>query len=848
MLPSSFLSKKVEQLSGDPRELHILLRFCEEIRFLSRTDCYLYLDEYLPKDKLTQALINTSEFSQLSSLLLRLHKLHPKLAANVVADLLERNPDLIGQLIRNEPDIVRAGSDLFVLSKLNRRLAVLTAREIQSDLSKLVNAAEHYNEVAAELNQLSKSISLNFAKELCASVNRPIILDDFKRDLHRVSMVGRSLYNLAQVDAELGSWFVERLDYQDFTKDIQSRFIYNYTHLIRGFLVAADVQSERHTALLNQFLKDDVLISELNRVWKTRSNLTEISFFLSHLLGIPLKMRDILEIIGIDNVAVFRKEILEKFRLTNSTLHFTNGLFALAKIDLSTATEALDIYLQKVGANSNTVHSTSQPRASRLRRQAPLLPQEYQADDLTDMGCLLRVAAAIDSSRAKRLAGIIDIDRYVNFSIREANFGRLAVFILGLHEASRKLALEFTGKACTEEIWQKQYVENDILDNAIHYARSLGHVSRARGSQFIHFLLKQEKVKNDLYNLLEIQANLQLVSNWLRLLPMGGDDFVSEQVNRIADFLTSTADYDNRIRALLAATESLIECKELKHAEHFAVKVLEQEQQMKSVHKLHEWIDLFHKAERIGRTLKMPDFLKLLFARYKDWYFFPKILAPAEKHPLLLAYTFHLLCSGDDFTDLKTGLIQRQSQILKAIQDEPKSVVKAVALTLARASVEDLEELSNSVGWRYYWERGLALLTFSAVFPTVENPFIIKLDSHSADMPDALFQELNEDTGNLEFALTLLLAIASGISENLLKPFKDEAQIRAGDEVIGSIRWLLKQDYAAIQLQGHHYLWSIIKQSLLRQTYLSWENDLEEAVNNAAFELRQTRDIQALLA
>jgi hypothetical protein len=845
---SSLFEKKVEQISGDPLEMHIWLRLCEYIRHLNRADCYNYLDLYLPKHKILEALKNTSEFSQLASFLLRLHKLHPKLAANLILEASNQNEWVIERLLRNDPNLFTLSNDLFVLSRLNRRLAVSFAYKLREEIFLLINSEEHYNEVAVVINQFSSALSLKLAKEACAHVNRPIILDDFQRDQHRVSMVGRSLYNIAQVSQELANYFVEGLNYKDFTKDIQSRFVYNYVHVIRGFLAATDPRSENREKLTKQLLSDDVLIKKLNDVWRRHSNLSEVGFLLSHFLDVPIKIDEILELIGIDSPSLFRKEVLGKFRKEKSTLHFVNGLFAISKVDLSIATEALDIYIQKIEAESDNSRASSQPGGSKKRRRRPRLPKDYQADDLTDLGSLFRIAAAIDLPRARHLAQLIDIDNYAVYAIREANFGRLAVFVLGLHEASRKQALEFVQRVSTHEIWEMQYIENEMLDNAVHYARALGHVTRFQGSQFIHFLLEQDKTRDDLYQLLEIQSNLQLISNWLRLLPMGGKDFVSEQVEKMAGFLTSTTKYDTRLRALIATTEALIECEQVDYAKHFAIKALEQESQMRFVYKLHDWVDLFHKAQHISRKLKMPDFLELLFSSYKEWNFFPKILAPADKHPLLLAYTFHLLQSRDDFIDLKQGILERQPQILNAIHAERRGVIKTLSLILAGAPVDDIRELSANVEWRQPWECGLAFLTFATVFPTIENPFSVQSNSQSTDWSADLLQELTDDTGNLQFALTLNLALASDIPSNLLEEFIGEAQRRAEDEIIGSTRWLLRHNFRSMKLeQGHHYLWSFIKGTLLRQTYLSWENDLEEAVNNAAFELRQTRDLQALL-
>ncbi len=839
---TSLLTQKIEQARKDPRELHLWVRFCEEVRFFNRRDCYDYLAKYLPKQTLIEAFANTTQFNQIGPLLLRLQRLNAKLAAEVIGEVFEHSPQLIKQLLRDDPKIISLSSDLFVLSKLNRRLAVSIAFDLKDRIENLMAAESHYNDAASVLHLLSTSISLQLSETAAKAVNREAILSDFQRDIHRVSMVGRSLYNIVRVSQELADWIRQRLNYADFIANIHNRLAYSYTHLIRGFLVAADPALDGREQLLRQFTHDQELIKKLRDMWLTKCNLTEVGFFLSHLLAIPIGISDILDLIGVDNLSSFRTQVLRKFEEENSTLHFTNGLFAIAKIDLDLASEALDIYLDRLRLDTKSLPTTS-PR----REKRAALPRNYKSDDVTDIGCLLRIAAAIDPSRARELAELIDIDTFSAYAMKETNWGRLAVFIKGLSEASRKHALTLIQTIGTQGIWEQQYLENEVLDNVIHYGLSLGSVSRAKAGEFIHFLLEQDKTRNDVHGQLEVQANLELIANWLRLLPMGGTDFVLAQRERLKDFLLSTLEYDQRLQPLLSAAGALMECGESSNARAFALCALEQESQMRSVTQLHRWIDLFHRASRLSRTLDMPEFVTHLFARFKDWYFFTKIVAPAEHQSLVLAYTFHLLDSRNDFPHLQRGVRERQGEIIKALRREKRAVVQTLSLILAKASLEEINQSAINVQWRQPWELGLLALTFATVFPGERNPFLLARDL-TPDLAGAVMNNLTDADKNLEFALTLYLATASAALDDRLQEAIEEASCRADDEVVGSTRWLLRERASGKIQAGHHYLWSIIKRTLLRQTYLAWENDLEEAVNNAAFELQLTRDFSALLA
>lgn len=823
---SKTFAQKIAQADGDARSLYIWLRFCEQIKYLSRADCFSYLGQHLPEHKILQAVRESGDFKIISSFLLRLRRLHPILSIDIISELHGQDEGLLERLLRRERVLAQFTKDLSILSRLNRRLAITIAFQVQDHALGLIQVETHYNMVSKALDTMRKSIGVRIANEAAQAIDRDLILAAIEREQQRFSHVGLCLYTLSQVAPDVAGWFEQRLDYRSIIRKIRFNdlLLFHYIQIMRGFLAAASFTHGRKKELLDEFIGDDSFIRELHKGWEQARNMTELAFCLSQLMEIPVMKHDIGTLLGFPNLEGLKGDLLDRFRTERSTIHIANGLFAVAKFDLDTAAEALNRYVERVeGAARPVEKSPARGGARRRPVDRVRLPGGHKPNDLVDVGCLLRAAAAVETAQALKLAKLINLRTFVDYGASEANLGRLAVFILGLHEASRKLALEFVESTCSEERWQKQYDENDRMENVIHYARALGRVSRAKGSQYFQFIL--DRHKHEVERQLEAEANLALVSNWMRMLRLGGQTFVDQHVDALAKFLQTTAGYDTRLRHLLEATEALIECKQVEAARRFAAQALEEAGQMKSIHRLHEWITVLYKAARIGSELDMPDFAQSLFSGVKNWYFFTYILN-FEDRPLLLACAYHLL-QCIDVNNLRGEIQERQGAIIEIAESERRPVLRCLALILTQAPAEKIEAAAEEAEWYKQWERGLAAIAFSTIYPGRENPFYKQPDMPESDWQALLDEELNEHTGNLEFALTLHLAALTGLPEDSLERHRASALERAGDEMFGPTRWLLGQNQGAINLsQRPYYLWSYIKHTVLRSTYLTWESEV----------------------
>jgi hypothetical protein len=556
---------------------------------------------------------------------------------------------------------------------------------------------------------------------------------------------------------------------------------------------------------------------------------------------------NVIDLLGIPNYSDFRDHILEQFRRENSIYHLVNGLFAIAKFNFSLAAEVLDLYIAKLDAQDKNEKSTRNFRFKNSTYKSKL-PQGYSSDDLVDIGCMLRLVAAIEPVQARRLAEFVDLNRIATYAIDEVNLGRLAIFIMGLNEASRNLARDFIEQICSEEIWKKQLQENEKIDNIIHYARALGAISHSKYVQFTLFTF--ENFKREIEDVLEVEANLVVIANWLRLLAKIKTEVAVQHIKDISQLLISTAEYDTRIRQMLDACISLMECGEQSFARQFANKINKQSAQLQSITKLYDWIDVLYKVLRIENILNIPDFTSQMFSETKTWYFTGYLLA-YEKHSLLKACLYNLL-QGINISGLNNVINevkQKRGSILKSVRAERRASVKCLGLILSRAPVVEIWEATRKTVWKQQWERGLAALLFKAIFSGEQNPFVDFDDKTYPELMNTQLNEPNKDANNLEFALTFHLLAMLGLASDLLDKYQKTALERAEDETANATRWLLQQEPGNVRLDSYHYYtWFYIKHTMLKHVHLNWERDLEEAANDNTFGLRHNRDFEVILS
>lgn len=830
---SGVLGEKAAATDDDARRLSIWIRFCDELRYFNRDDAYAYLEQHVTVAELLDSILRHPESNSMHLLLLRMRRLNPRLAAEVASRLWLENRNFLNRLIEHQADLNAITNDLYVLSLLNRRIAIGVALKSKGHICDLVSKQDRYSKVSSAVESLHKNVGLQVASSAALAIDRERMLPLVRQEDRKIDVVGKFLYCVAQACPEVAAWFEERLDYSDYLDRINSLRLRNLAFLTRGFLTAA--HPSRKVPLLQRLLMDKVIINEFNLGWVEASNLTEVAFALSFLLDTPISRPDILKLLGID-LATFERHMRRGIARESSVLHIANGLYAAAKFDIEIGRQALEDYVGRVTGRDSAERTPegdgASPKMSAGKGQAP---KSYEPQNLTDLGRLLQIAAAIRPSQAQQLAALINIDAFADYAREEINLGRLVPFILGLNDASRKIARDFISRISTREIWERQYLENPEMENVSHFARALAQVSRTQADAYIRFVF--EYPKNNLVNYLEIEANLLLVSNWLRLLRISGPEFARPHVSRLIEFQSSAVGFDTRLFHLIEATGALIEAGDYEMALDFAETALGQKSQLNSVRRLHQWLTLFHKSLRIGRELNLPDFSSRLFSDYKDWHF--GMLLAFENQPVVIAYAYHLFksTSAPELGRFREAVSSLRATILDRVRNERRLSSRILALILAEASLDEVRAALQDGDRCQPWELALASLLFEAVYPNETNP----VQEPFTPLPgrEALFRGLNEHTSNLEFGLTLHLAAKSGFSQELPQQFLASRQARSDDELLGVTRWLLQQEPGTATLSQHpHYLWRLLEKTVLKPLYLSWEDDISAEADRSAFKDR----------
>jgi hypothetical protein len=443
----------------------------------------------------------------------------------------------------------------------------------------------------------------------------------------------------------------------------------------------------------------------------------------------------------------------------------------------------------------------------------------------------------------------------------EPNLGRLAVFISGLHKASRKYAHEFINETSTEDNWTKQFLENEEVENVLHYARTLTYVNRKKGSEYVSHIVKQHG--EHIRAALKEEINLMAVSNWLRVLPSSDEAFAKEHVEQVSEALRETVQYDTRLRHILEVTEAMLECRNDILADEFAQQALKQKAQMGSVRRLYDWIVLFHKAVYIGNRLQTPDFANRLFSSIEDHYFL-NIIWGKESQPLLKAYVYYLLSKPDVpiSENIRERIKQQHGDVIDFALDENnerRPMLRILSLILAEAPLEKIREVANSIeklkahdlNLIAYepWESGLITLLFSQIFPDKDALLISPLESPDA-LKEIINTEVTEHTGNLEYWLALHFAAFSleqkGQHEKLLKALPQ----RGTEEMLKPVQWLLNQSplHKITNVPLTYYIWAYIKNTVLRPIYLTWDSELKDANDSQRFPQASVLDVEGNLS
>lgn len=857
---SEDFNAKVAMTEAAGEGLSILLRFCEEIKRVNRVEAYQRLEMYLSPEKIMQtSLVQMSGINTLSVFLLRLNRLQPRLAADLVSSLWNNQNKQVEDLLRREKYLDTLTQDFYAFSRINKLVTIRMANKVFDRLVFLFRDENKSSIISSTIESVWKHTSRNLARRLCEAMNKEKVLGLVRSERRYADKVGRFLFYLSKASAKTAAWFEAHLNYQYILRVARTPRLRDVVILIRGFLAAASFH--RINELQQKMLKDASLISLFKNRWARAGHLSDIGFCLVALTDSNLDKAEIRRLLGFNNLSEFVKDIERRFAAADSMLHITNGLYGVSQYNPLLARMVLRQYVD--GIESGEIAGTAKsPSEEYVRHDDRPRVEFINNKNLVELGCLLQITSGINPTDARRLVkakfatnnrsntvrtGVQTRPEVLEAAIKEVNTGRLTVFLTGLQQSSRYYALEVVNEICSESQWQKIYEENEELENLVHYIRALSRVSVKRSAEFVQFLFKN--YAGEITSSLKYEVNVLLIANWLRVLAKAGAYFIQTYAPPLIDSLKEAVKYDSHLWHLLEGAQALLEIEAYQDAREVCEHILAEARLMDTVRNLNNWLLLMNKALYIEQRGDITSFTAEL-TRYMDDSQFSILLAPRGQE-ILSGFAYQLLKVNQTpaLSALRAKVIVKQPAIVQAALDGPNSIVNLIALILSEAPSDVVSKAAERIEWleANAWELGLAALLFNMIYADQEKIFPVSLDTQSETFKEFMANDLNKHSTNLEFALTLYLANYIKFDEERSSTLKEQAVVRAEDESSSEVRWLLNYYEDVKALKGlSYYIWSYLHSTILRPLYLPWTNDIEQIVDSFAFRQRHQRNLSDL--
>ncbi|HEV2707285.1 MAG TPA: hypothetical protein VGV59_15295 [Pyrinomonadaceae bacterium] len=857
---SAEFQAKVTESAAAGDGLSVLLRFCEEVKRFDREESYRWLGLFLSPERIIQAtLAHASGINTLSVFLLHLHRLQPRLAADLVSDLWLNHQGQIETLFRREKYLDTLTQDFYAFSRINKIVTIQIANEVFDRLVFLFRNENKSSIISSTIESVWKHTSRNLARRLCQAMDKDKVLDLVRAEKRYVDKVGRFLFFLSRASDATAAWFEERLDYQYFLRVARIPRLRDIVILIRGFQVAVSFQ--RVNQLKQKMLADATLIRVFKSRWERAEHLSDIGFCLTALMDSNLSKSEMRRLLGFNNLSEFIEDIERRFASSDSILHITNGLYGVAQYNPFLARKVLRQYVERVDRQGSN-GTADRARTGQVARSEQQADEFIDNKNIVELGCLLQIASAINSTDARRLlkrkfaadnpgrsvrADERKRPEVIETAIKESHSGRLTVFLTGLQQSSRHYSLIVIDGISKESQWQKIVEENEELENLIHFIRALNRASAARSAAFVKFLFKNYAL--EITQSLRYEVNTLLIANWLRVLAQAGADFIQAYAPPLIASLKEAVKYDSHLWHLLESAQTLLELEAYQEAREVCEHILAEAPLMHTVRNLNDWLVLMNKAIYIEQKGSVNNFT-LELTRYMDDAQFSILLAPRGQE-VLSGFAYHLfkVTRIPSLAPLRARVLAEQPTIVQAAIESPDSTVKLIALILSEAPADAIYETAEKIEWleANAWTLGLAALLFNAIYAEQERTFPVLVDTQSETFKEFLLNDVSKHSTNLEFALTLYLANYLRFDEETLSRLKEQATKRAEDESLAAIRWLLKNYENVSALKGlPYYIWSYLQSTILRPLYLPWANDIEQIVKDSFTFRRSQRNLSEL--
>ena len=816
----------------EPGKTVDLIRYCASLYRLMRERIGEILDRRLTNDRLFAFFVHSGDPNAALVALRKLRRLRPRIVADVMTRVwTERREHLLQHSLQKT--FGEYAQLLLLLSHLNRRVARAVAKATLVPALDLARATVNAAEAIPPLLWIERAIGWTVANDLAGAVNRETILKSSQDETQRFEQVGRNLASIAHVRPELANWIAKRLNVDEIIKRIADSPLLNLNHLLHGVIVSLspeDDAAEREAILGSGLLRD-----VYRRAWRTDNALIQATLSIQLLSQASLSEDEMLMLTGHPDWTDFKKDLVARFTNENSLLHVAAGLCQIADICPDVAEQAAVECVEALPSDRPLPQPTTPLYHVRLRSARRGLTA--YANNLVDVGAMLRVTTALNPDQALKLAQKIDVTKMAAAVRAEMDLGRLAAFLSGFDDASRALCRELLASTVSEQLWTLQTVENDSSRNLIHFANVLGRISKSYGTRFVQFIT--EHLEEDIQNFVEVEATLPDIVEWVRMLAssaVGGP-----LIDGLVPVLRDATEYDRSVLHTIEAANALMECGHHDEARAFADMAIGQRLQLRYIRRLEDVVKVLHRATALEDSLGLNGLAESLFADVSAQQM-ELLLSHAPAQPdrdrtVLVAYTTYLLQfhGARGFGRFASVVRDVRQELLGAVAGEGRPLYRGLIASLAGSDSRLVHAVAADPAWSVLWERGL----FSAIarMTGLETP------QHTVVPPATPPRELSPHASNVTFAISGRVLFPL-LPQSEQEGIRRECAERAADERSGTIGQLLAAVPGdAPEPTGVWSIWTLLRETVFRRAYLPWSavvqvEALPEALRERSFDVR----------
>lgn len=775
-------------------------------------------------EKSVEFLLSSSAFGSRLATLRSLQRVKPKLAAQILAEALERSPGKFAALLQSAETLTEASNQIAMLSRINRASAWQLCRGAEDRLGELVRREIAYPNLGQALTIITRVGGLVLARRLIGGVDLAWLSSAMSSEPERINLVGRTLNNLAAIDAEAATICWQSLDVESLVRRPLQLRILNLAALIHGVIPRAEYAwrgegGAGRRALIDTFKREFV------RAWRGEAALEEISVALHLLKEARLSMAEICTLTGVGSEEALRRDLLARLSTERAPRVITDFLVTLAVFSPEIAVDALR---ETVGRDAPAWRSASQRFDRERRRHA--LPPSYQTD-LAEIGARLRVAAAIDPAMAQILAESLDIRELSRFVRSEPNSGRVSIVLTGVHEASRVLIRDLLAEL-PDDVWERLAIREWQKLRLLTPCHVVTRLSARQGRKFRAVLTGYPRMLDELNQ----QTDPAEISRFLRTLCVGSPEFPEGRASAV-QAMKEALEFDSNLFTLVDLADALLLSDLPGEAMALVPRILEARNQFASLRSLRDLVQILVRLYNIECTLRV-GVLAGLLERADLWKLELLASRATLSRPEVVLGAFAAFVLERWPTPVESSFyhkfIENRRFLLSLASGKHPDLLGLVSVFCGspRAKLEEAALQARNPAFL-----GLAHTVYRLAAGERRSPFVLTAPEARA-LIEPTAPVLSKHLSNERFGLLWLLVEDSGIDAAAAGQLRAQAAERSADEASGDVRALLTGALPDDSFHLTYAVWTVLRETILRASYLPWSQELLNAESNL---LRQER-------